>query len=76
MPKRLVTRVSYQEAEDPLEWRKELAEVTSILHLCVECGDFRKFLFKSKTSKWIYLTCPNCQSVLKIPRKRCGIDTN
>jgi len=67
--KRNMSRLGYQEAEDPLKWRKELLKETSILRYCMQCYDFKQFTYKTKTAKWIYLHCPTCQETVKIARK-------
>jgi len=61
--------------EDQKEWRKEAMELMKTQRLCVMCGQFHCFQFFKKEIYYIHLSCPSCQKVLKLPRKRNRMET-
>ncbi|HUT79621.1 MAG TPA: hypothetical protein VMZ29_00345 [Candidatus Bathyarchaeia archaeon] len=54
----------------PNEGLEEAKEQMKILRLCTNCQIFKAFNLKDITELWIFLFCPNCGEILKIPRKR------
>jgi len=48
---------------------KELKKELNILRFCVQCNEFKLFVFKKGEALWFYLKCPDCEETIKIPRK-------
>ncbi|NHJ85622.1 MAG: hypothetical protein FK734_09185 [Asgard group archaeon] len=54
----------------PNEGLLEAEQQMKILRLCIACQNFKAFKLKEINEMWIFLYCPNCAEVIKIPRKR------
>ncbi|MBN1329842.1 MAG: hypothetical protein JXA54_10245 [Candidatus Heimdallarchaeota archaeon] len=54
----------------PNEGYEEAKLQLKIPRLCMGCQDFKSFNLKEITELWIFLYCPTCGEILKIPRKR------
>ncbi|MHA1220624.1 MAG: hypothetical protein ACTSQB_02715 [Candidatus Heimdallarchaeota archaeon] len=55
---------------DPNDGKSEAVEQMKTMRLCFQCKAFKQFISKDKDALWLFLSCPDCDETIKIPRDR------